>query len=389
MVLWLIFAAMTAVAVFAVLWPLGRKPSPGGGSDRFVYQDQLAEIDRDRAAGLIGEAEAESARIEISRRLLGAAESEKPAAASTAPASSVLWRRRAAAFAAIVVVPAVALGFYLRLGSPDVPDQSAFTRVNGVPGRQTIESLVSQVEAHLASNPNDGAGWEVLAPVYLRMGRPDDAVAAWRKAIILKGDSPARESAFGEALVGAANGVVSDEAKHAFQKAIAGDPQDAKAGYYLGLADEQGGNSAAAAAQWRALLAKAAPDAPWAGFVREALARVTAAPTRDAGAKTGLRTGPATESPTGPTTSDVAAADSISETQRTAMIRGMVQRLADRLHADGNDVEGWLRLVRSYAVLGDRDKAKDAAADAKRALSDHPAEIKRIDDLVKDLGLAG
>ena len=79
----------------------------------------------------------------------------------------------------------------------------------------------------------------------------------------------------------------------------------------------------------------------------------------------------------------------MSEPQRTEMIRGMVQRLADRLHADGNDVEGWLRLVRSYAVLGDRDKAKDAAADARRALSDHPDEIKRIDDLVKDLGLAG
>jgi cytochrome c-type biogenesis protein CcmH len=387
MVLWLIFAAMTAAAVFAVLWPLGRKPSLGGGSDRFVYQDQLAEIDRDRAAGLIGAPEAESARIEISRRLLAAAESEIPTAA--APASPALWRRRAAAFAAIVVVPAVALGFYLRLGSPDVPDQPAFARVNSIPGGQTIESLVSQVEAHLADNPNDGAGWEVLAPVYLRMGRADDAVAAWRKAIVLNGDSPARESALGEALVGAANGVVTDEAKQAFQKAVVGDPGDAKAGYYLGLASEQDGNSAAAAAKWRALLAQAPPDAPWAGFVREALARVTAAPAGDAGSKTSPQADTATDSPRGPTASDVAAADSTSEAQRTAMIRGMVQRLADRLHADGGDVEGWLKLVRSYAVLGDRDRAKDAAADAKRALSDHPAEIKRIDDLVKDLGLAG
>ena len=382
MVLWLIFAAMTAAAVFAVVWPLGRKPSTGGGSDRLVYQDQLAEIDRDRAAGLIGEPEAESARVEISRRLLAAADAEAPAA--TAPASSALWRRRVAALAAIVVVPAVALGFYLRLGSPDVPDQSAFARVNAVPGHQSIESLVSQVEAHLASNPNDGAGWEVLAPVYLRMGRADDAVAAWRKAIALNGDSPPRESALGEALVAAANGVVTDDAKHTFQKAVAGDPHDAKAGYYLGLADEQDGNSAAAAGKWRALLAQAPPDAPWAGFVREALARVTAAPT----AETGPKASP-TAPTTGPTANDDSAADAMSEPQRTEMIRGMVQRLADRLHADGNDVEGWLRLVRSYAVLGDRDKAKDAAADAKRALSDHPDEIKRIDDLVKDLGLAG
>ncbi len=391
MVLWLIFAAMTAAAVFAVVWPLGRKPSLGGGSDRLVYQDQLAEIDRDRAAGLIGETEAESARVEISRRLLATADAEAPAVAK--PASSALWRRRAAGLGAIVVVPAIALGFYLRLGSPDVPDQSAFARVNSGPGHQSIESLVSQVEAHLASNPNDGAGWEVLAPVYLRMGRADDAVAAWRKAIVLNGDSLARETALGEALVAAANGVVTDAAKQAFQKAVAGDPHDAKAGYYLGLADEQDGNSAAAAAKWRALLAQAPADAPWAGFVREALARVTAAPATDTGPKIGPETGaaasPATGPITGPTASDVATADSMSGTQRNAMIRGMVQRLADRLHADGSDIEGWLRLVRSYAVLGDRDKAKDAAADAKRALSDHPDEIKRIDDLVRELGLAG
>lgn len=382
MVLWLIFAAMTAAAVFAVVWPLGRKPSTGGGSDRLVYQDQLAEIGRDRAAGLIGEPEAESARVEISRRLLAAADAEAPAA--TAPASSALWRRRVAALAAIVVVPAVALGFYLRLGSPDVPDQPAFARINGVPGGQSIESLVSQVEAHLASNPNDGAGWEVLAPVYLRMGRTDDAVAAWRKAIALNGDTPARESAFGEALVAAANGVVTDEAKQTFQKAVDGDPHDAKAGYYLGLADEQDGNSAAAVGKWRALLAQAPPDAPWAGFVRAALARVTAA----SNAETGPKASP-TVPKTGPTANDVSAADAMSEPQRTEMIRGMVQQLAARLHADGNDVEGWLRLVRSYAVLGERDKAKNAAADAKRALSDYPDEIKRIDDLVKDLGLAG
>src|SRR5579863_3567781 len=274
MMLWLIFAVMTAAAVYAVVWPLGRKPSLGGGSDRLVYQDQLAEIDRDRAAGLIGESEAESARVEISRRLLATADVEPPAAARTA--SSAQWRRRAAALGAIVVVPAVALGLYLRLGSPDVPDQPAFARINSMPGGQSIESLVSQVEAHLATNPNDGAGWEVLAPVYLRMRRPDDAVAAWHKAIALNGDSPARESALGEALVAAANGVVTDAAKQAFEKAVAGDPHDAKAGYYLGLADEQDGNTAAAAGAWRALLAQAPPDAPWAGFVREALARVTA-----------------------------------------------------------------------------------------------------------------
>ena len=372
MVLWIIFAIMTAAAVCAVLWPLGRKPGTiSGGSDRLVYADQLQEIDRDRAAGLIGGPEAESARIEISRRLLAAADAETTVA--DAPAVQPAWHRRAAAFAAIIVVPAIALGLYLKLGSPDVPDQSALARINTSPDQQSIASLVGQVEAHLAQNPDDGAGWEVLAPVYLRMGRFDDAVMARRKAIALNGDSPVREADLGEALVAAANGVVTDAAKQAFQKAVTADPHEPKAGYFLGLADEQDGNRDAAAAKWRALLDSAPPNAPWADFVRAALARVT---------------GQSVALP-GPTAGDIAAADSMSGAQRTEMIRGMVQRLAGRLHADGGDVEGWLRLVRAYVVLGDRDKAKDAVADAKRALSDHPDEVKRIDDLVKDLGLAG
>lgn len=373
MVLWIIFAIMTAAAVCAVLWPLAHASGAGhGGSDRLVYADQLLEIDRDRAAGLIGDTEAESARVEISRRLLAAADAEAQAA-DAAPAAQPRWHRRFAALAAILVIPAFGLGLYLKLGSPDVPDQPAFARGNALPDRQSIASLVSQVEAHLAQNPNDGAGWEVLAPVYLRMDRFDDAVMAWRKAIALNGDSPVREANLGEALVAAANGVVTDEAKQAFQKAVAGDPHEPKAGYFLGLADEQDGNRDAAASKWRALLDSAPPNAPWADFVRAALARVTGAPA----------------AASGPAAGDVAAADAMSQTERADMIRGMVQRLADRLHANGDDVEGWLRLVRAYVVLGERDKAKDAVIDAKNALSARPEDVKRIDDLVKNLGLAG
>jgi cytochrome c-type biogenesis protein CcmH len=384
MVLWIIFAVMTAAAVIAVLWPFGRKPTLlHGGSDRLVYRDQLQEIDRDHTAGLIGEAEADSARVEISRRLLAAAD-EEAAAASKPPASPYnVLRRRAAAATAIVVVPAVALGLYLKLGSPDVPGQSAFARSNGAPGDQSIASLVSQVEEHLARNPNDGAGWEVIAPVYLRLGRFDDAVVARKKAIALNGDSAARESALGEALVAAADGVVTDDAKVAFQHAIAGDARDAKARYFLGLAEEQDGDRDAAAVKWRALLKDAPPDAPWIGLVGAALARVTGVPVASAD-PTG---GPVASR--GPTGGDVAAASTMTEAQRTDMVRGMVQRLADRLHANGNDIEGWLRLVRAYAILGDRDKAKDAAADARRALSDHSDDVKRIDELAKDLGLEG
>jgi cytochrome c-type biogenesis protein CcmH len=232
---------------------------------------------------------------------------------------------------------------------------------------------VSQVENHLARNPNDGAGWEVIAPVYLRLGRFSDAVMARKKAIALNGDSAARESDLGEALVAAADGVVTDEAKLSFQRAVAGDVHNAKAHYFIGLADEQDGNRDDAAKEWRALLDEAPADAPWRDLVRAALARVTSEPSAFSG----------------PSANDAAAAENMPEAERSDMIRGMVQRLAGRLHADGKDVDGWMRLVRAYAVLGDRDKAKEAAADARRALSDQPDQIKRIDDLVKGLGLEG
>jgi cytochrome c-type biogenesis protein CcmH len=383
MTLWIIFALMTAAAVLAVVWPLGRKPNGvTGGSDRLVYQDQLAEMDRDRAAGLIGEAEAEAARVEVSRRLLAAADAEAPAAAG-ASASQPTWHRRVAGFVAVTLIPAVALGLYLALGSPGVPGQSAFARVDTPPSTESVAGLVSQVEAHLSRDPNDGAGWEVIAPVYLRMGRFNDAVEARRKSIALNGDSVERQSGLGEALVAAANGVVTDEAKQAFQHAVAGDPHDAKSRYFLGLADEQDGNRDAAAAKWRALLDEAPPDAPWANFVSAALARISGEPAA------GKNAANAANAANGPSAGDVAAADSMSDTRRSEMVRGMVQRLADRLHADGSDVDGWLRLVRAYTVLGDRDKAKDAAADARRALSSHPDQIKQIDDLVKGLGLEG
>ncbi len=372
MTLWIIFAGMTAAALFAVLWPLGRKPGDrAAGSDRLVYQDQLKEIDRDRAVGLIGDAEAESARIEISRRLLAAVDAER--AIPKEVNSKTHARRRTAAIAVILVVPLVALAFYLKLGSPDIPGQSAFARANESGEDHSIASLIGQVENHLARNPNDGAGWEVIAPVYLRLGRFADAVMARKKAIELNGDSPARESDLGEALVAAADGVVTDEAKLAFQRAVAGDAHNAKARYFIGLADEQDGNRDDAAKEWRALLDDAPADAPWKDLVRAALARVTSEPSASAG----------------PSASDIAAAENMPQAQRAEMIRGMVQRLADKLHADGKDVDGWMRLVRAYAILGDRDKAKDAAADARRALSDQPDEIKRIDDLVKGLGLEG
>ena len=390
MALWVIFALMTAAAIFAVLWPLGRGPRAArGGSDVLVYKDQLQEIDRDRAAGLIGDAEAEAARLEVSRRLLAAAEGEsKPAmekpSAAVSPASA--RRRKMAMVTALVILPLLPPSLYVALGSPDLPGQPVFARDNATHEGESIAALVSQVEAHLAHDPNDGRGWELLAPVYMRLNRFDDAVEASRKSLALNGETATRRADLGEALTAAADGVVTAEAKLDFVRAVALDAHEAKARYFLGLAAEQDGKNEEAAGIWRSLLDEAPPGAAYVGFVRSALARVAgeaprANPRADATASAGPQTGPSAK--------DVEAAANMSEGDRRDMIRGMVVRLADRLHQNGGDLEGWLRLVRAYVVLGDLDKAKGAIEDAKRALAGQPDAIKRIEDLVKGLGLDG
>src|SRR4051794_27813750 len=129
MLLWTIFALMTGAAALAVLWPLAQhRPRPDGAApdrgDVAVYKDQLDEIGRDRERGLIPPAEAEAARIEVSRRLIAA-----DASRQTETATSSLRRRRVAAIAILVVVPAVGLGVYGRLGNPDKPDEPLAARL--------------------------------------------------------------------------------------------------------------------------------------------------------------------------------------------------------------------------------------------------------------------
>jgi cytochrome c-type biogenesis protein CcmH len=195
-----------------------------------------------------------------------------------------------------------------------------------------------------------------------------------RSALRLNGETAEREAALGEALVLAANGVVTAEAKAAFDRAVALDGAHVQARYFIGLAAEQDGDRARAAAIWQALLAGAPPDAAWIEFVRRALERVA---------------GSADRRPSGPSEEQIASSSGLSTDQRNAMIQGMVERLSQRLERDGSDAEGWLRLIRSYMVLGEPDKARAAAGDARRALGADPTKLRHFEDLVKALGLEG
>ena len=475
MILWPIFALMTVGAVVAVWLPLARQQrSVRSGTDIAVYRDQLAEIDRDEAASLIGKVEAEAAKVEVSRRLIAAAEAAKAANVVAPPAPAGLYRRATVA-AAVILLPLGAGATYFSLGSPNlVPvSMNAATDGQSLPGG--IEKTVVEVETYLESNPRNGKGWELLAPVYLRLGRFDDAVRARRNALEIFGPDAARLGDLGEAMVMASNGVVTAEAKSLFERANAADPEDVMAQYYLGLSAKQEGRRDEAEKRWSALVSGAREGAEWLPLVKNALARIDekspsivvappehnggaieamverlaerlrkdgsdvagwiqlvrsyrvlgkadkvkatiadahsalandrealqrldqglaaleaeAIPNSSASAPVAPATGPVNVAPRGPSASDVAAAAQMAPAERTGMIEGMVARLAQRMAENGSDVDGWLRLIKAYSVLGERDKALTAAANARSALAGNSDNLRRIGELTKELGLEG
>jgi cytochrome c-type biogenesis protein CcmH len=398
MTLWFSFALMTAAVMFSVLWPLRRAQRElGAGSDLAVYRDQLAEIKRDRRSGLIGEAEAKAAHVEVSRRLLAAADVAEARSANS-PATDSRHRRRLAALITVAALPIGTFALYLLVGSPNEPAQPLAARLNTPMEKHSLPVLVAKVEDHLAQNPQDGRGWQLLAPIYMRMGRFDDAIKAWRNTLRLVGETADGQADLGEALVGAANGVVTAEAASAFDRALALDAHNAKALFFTGLSAEQDGKRERAAAIWRDLLHNAPAGAPWIGLVQKSLAQLepNAAPDNPSIAADNAMARPsdgpsmaADNASVGPTGEQIAVAQDMTPQDRADMIRTMVERLAQRLTQDGSDVEGWLRLIRAYVVLGERDKALGAVVRARQALAGADDKVRRIDALVKGLGLEG
>ena len=365
MTLWFAFAAMTVLAAIGIAWPLWRRQDAHrSGSDVAVYRDQLNELKRDRTLGLIGPAEAEAARIEVSRRLLAASE----AGSDQKPAGTSRLRRQMVFAASLAAITLGAGALYLRLGTPSMAYEAARAApASAAAAGDSVEQLVAQAENYLTHNPRDARAWEVLAPVYMRVGRYSDAANAWRNVIQLSGENADRVANLGEALVAEANGVVTADAKSAFVRATALDPKSVSGRYYLGLAAEQDGRRDEAAAIYRALVADAPPDAHWVGQVRDAAARLEDQP----------KTLP------GPTPSQMLAASKQPPSEQQTMIRGMVARLAARLKQDGSDPDAWARLVRSYTVLGEPDQARAATDDARKALAADPAKLAKLESALK------
>lgn len=277
MLIWILFAAMTGVMALALLLPLARRRHalPATGEDVAFYRAQLVEIDRDVALGTLPAAEAEAARIEASRRLLRAAQAQPGMAPE---GEGGLRRRRAASALVLSMVPLMSVAFYGAVGSPHLPDQPLQARLATDPARLDLAAAVARIEAHLLANPDDGRGWDVIAPIYLRMGRYDDAARAFGEGARIHGVSSRRVADRAEALTLAKGGVVPEEARTLFQSVLAGPAQAeeattrAKARYFLALALEQDGDRAAALSAYEALLVDTPADAPWRDRVAERIA---------------------------------------------------------------------------------------------------------------------
>lgn len=370
--LWIVIALMTGAAVLCVVWPLSkpqRAPSTFASDDLRFYQDQLRALDRDIDGGLVPAAEVPGSRAELARRLLAA--TDRNEAVAPAVAGRGRLRLLAIAFGTMVIVPALSLGLYLRVGAPEQGDLPLASR-EGAPPSNEIETAMARVESHLVMHPDDGRGFELLAPLYLRLGRYDDAVRAYERALDLLGENAVRRVGYGRALMMAADGVVTAAARQAFDTAAKDDPAAPEPQFYRGMAAAQDGNRDIAKAIWGKLVQSAPPDAPWLPMLQAKLSELDSGSLVQKG---------------GPSTPTGAAIAALPAGQQLTAIRGMVDGLAARLAQDGHDKDGWLRLVRAYSVLGEKDRALSALADARKNLASDPQGLAELDGLAHQLGI--
>ena len=254
------------------------------------------------------------------------------------------------------------------VGQPAMMGQAASSAPAAAPaapaGTAEVAGLITALDAKMASNPRDPTGWRMLGWSYFQAERFADAATAYGKAVALKPDGAGFQSAYGEALALAANGQVTPAARSAFEKAVAQDPNDARARFFLAQARAQEGDAKGAIDAWLSLLGDSASDAPWVPQLRAMVAETARAAGIDITARLAAIKQPATGGATvapppvagptspGPSADQVAGAQAMTPADRQAMIAGMVDRLAARLAANPRDEAGWLQLIRSAQRVG-------------------------------------
>ncbi|MHB2265892.1 c-type cytochrome biogenesis protein CcmI [Aliihoeflea sp. PC F10.4] len=354
MLFWIVVAAMTFAVCLLLLAPLARDRAGVLSSRDYeleVYKDQLREIDRDRARGLIEDGEADMARAEIGRKIIRVSETSDNEAEANSSRALGRW----VGAIAVLSLPLVSWGLYAATGSPDYPGQPLQARLDRDPSQQSPEELIARAETHLAANPDDARGWDVLAPIYLRFGRFDDAAAAFANAIRLDAPTAGRLTGQGEALTAAASGRVTEEAQSLFSQAIEIEPANIRSRYFTGLALAQAGERQRAEELWRQIVGDLPEESPWRSVIAQAMNEVEAAPQVEA--------------------------------DQAQMIEGMVGGLAARLAANHDDVDGWQRLIHSYMVLERENDAQDALDRARAAFGANSPEAGHLAAYGLSLGL--
>jgi cytochrome c-type biogenesis protein CcmH len=358
---------MTSLALAALLLPLLLGRGPQIARDAYnlaVYRDQLAEVERDVGRGVLSAEQATAARAEIGRRIL-VLEPEDRQLLVARP------KPVAAAIVAILALPVAALLIYAALGSPSQPDQPFAERAAAeaqppAADHVDMQAALAKLRAHLQASPDDLDGWLLFARTELGLGQYQAGADAYHRAVELSGNRADVMGDWGEALVLAAEGTVTPAAQAAFRAGL-GDPEAApRSRYYLALAQMQQGDAKGALATWQALEKDSPADAAWLPVLRQRIAEASArlglpAPAALAGAAPAS----VSEMPSTATVANVERATAgASPDERQAMINAMVARLAARLQQQPDDPDGWARLGRSYMVLGQPAKARDAYAHA-------------------------
>jgi cytochrome c-type biogenesis protein CcmH len=351
---WVAAGVLSAAAAGLILSRAARAVAEGEAQDPtpILYRRQLAEIDELAERGLMGQAERKSAHAEAARRLLAAADA--PASRWTAGANS-----RGMVLAAVCAAPALALIIYLLVGSPGVADQPFAKRMQAWraanPAELTAPELAAVLRKLTAERPNDPEGFRFLAIAEGASDNPPEAVRALRRALRLAPERADLWEMLGEGLTAEAGDKLTDEAKAAFSEAVKRDPRAVVARFQLARARLESGDRAGGLADWRALMRELPGDDPRRAAIGQAIAQQEGQPTPQAAPSGG----------------------------QMEMIRGMVEGLAKRLKTNPEDPEGWVRLVRAYAVLGDTAKRDIALREARARYAATPQVLQQLDEAAK------
>ncbi|MBS4048212.1 MAG: c-type cytochrome biogenesis protein CcmI [Alphaproteobacteria bacterium] len=371
--IWLGFVVLAFATLGFLLWPLlrgQRQAADRKAHDVTVYRAQLAEIDEELARGSLTEAEAGAAKLEIQRRLLRA-DAAAEGKATMASRRSVI----AGSIAVLLLVPVLGGGIYLSIGRPEATqaDRAAMQQraAQEAQIRAETERMITQLRERLATDPNRADGWLLLGRSLLATDRAAEAVPALDRVIALQPDEIDAYALRAEAQTLAADGSVTAAAQRDFRAVLERDPQHPGARYYLGLARLQEGDTRGAYDDWYGLAADSPADAPWLDVVQARL-RELAPRLGIALAQAVPEPKPALQAAPGPSREQMDAAQQMSAEDRNAMVRGMVDRLAERLQENPNDADGWLRLARAREVLGEAEAARDAL---RRAVAAAPQRV--------------